>query len=223
VFVETIAVGVFQCNCTVVACEDTGLAVVVDPGDEPDRILGVVRRHGWRVATVLHTHAHIDHIMGTLGVVDATGACARLHAADRPTWDRVGWVASTYGIPAPETPDLGEPLVDGEAIPFGRETLRVIHTPGHTPGSCCFAVETREAPTLLLSGDTLFRGRIGIDERRRSRCVDPRVNDTLLASIRNRLLTMDDDTRVVPGHGAATCIGVERQSNPFLSGRDHDR
>lgn len=213
--VETIPVGVFQCNCTILGCEATRQALVVDPGDDPERIIGVVRAHRLQVTAVVHTHAHLDHIMGTFGVVEATGAPARLHRQDRRLWESVDAMAEQCGIPTPPTPELSTPLEDGDTIGFGEAHVRVIHTPGHTPGSCCFLFERGDGTTVLLSGDTLFRGRIGTIHPYARRTAAP---ERLIASIRERLLTLDDDTRVVPGHGPDTCIGVERRSNPFLCG-----
>jgi hydroxyacylglutathione hydrolase len=210
VFIETITVGVFRCNCTVLACEETRQAVVIDPGDDADGIMAIIRGNGLDVTSVIHTHAHIDHIMGTFAVVEGTGATARLHADDRPLWDGVDRVANSFHIPAPTMPPLGAPLADGETIGFGKEEARVIHTPGHTAGSCCFALNVGVAGTILFSGDTLFRGKIGLAR--------PDAKGVILESIRNRLLTFDDETRVIPGHGPETLIGVERRQNRFLSG-----
>jgi glyoxylase-like metal-dependent hydrolase (beta-lactamase superfamily II) len=215
-FIETIPVGVFQCNCSIVACEATGKAVVVDPGDEATRILQVVLNRGLEVVVVAHTHAHIDHLMGTLEVVEATGVEARLHGRDRHLWDRLDYVASQFGIPTPPTPRLGDPLADGETICFGQGRMRVIHTPGHTPGSCCFAVTTGSEPEVVLSGDTLFRGSIGILDRGRKLPMSGANARRIVSSIRERLLTFSDDTRVIPGHGPDTHIGFERLHNPFL-------
>jgi glyoxylase-like metal-dependent hydrolase (beta-lactamase superfamily II) len=216
-FIRTLPVGVFQCNCAIVACEATRQALVVDPGDEPERILEIVRAHALEVTDVVHTHAHLDHVMGTQRVVDATGATARLHRRDRRLWDGIGWVAASYGIPEPKLPPLGAWLADGDTIAFGRVQARVIHTPGHTPGSCCFALATGDEPAVLLSGDTLFRGRIGIVDPERRGGTDPLITRAIVAAIRDRLLPFPDDTRVVPGHGPDTCIGAERRHNPFLT------
>ena len=211
-FIETIPVGVFQCNCTVVACESTRQAIVIDPGDDPEKILDIVRTNGLGVSYVLHTHAHIDHMMGTFDVVEATGGLPRLHEADRPVWERVDAVAASYHIPPPKKPRLASWLQHEEVVRFGREQMRVIHTPGHTPGSCSFVLDTGDEGRVLFSGDTLFCGRIGLTPSFRGR----KGVETILASIRERLFTLDDDTRVIPGHGRETRIGVERRTNRFL-------
>jgi len=208
-FIQSIPVGIFRCNCTVLACESTGKAVVVDPGDAPDRILEVIRRHDLDVLFAIHTHAHLDHVMGTFGIVEATGATARLHEGDYRLWHQIDKVADSYCIPTPRMPVLGAPLMDGETIRFGDARLHVIHTPGHTAGSCCFHLSL-DTP-LLLSGDTLFHGKIGIA------CPPYRSPNTIIRSIRDRLFALDDHTRVIPGHGAETAIGIERRSNEFLA------
>jgi glyoxylase-like metal-dependent hydrolase (beta-lactamase superfamily II) len=210
-FVETIPVGVFRCNCTIIACERTRKAIVVDPGDEPDEILSIIRANDLDVTLLVHTHAHLDHIMGAFSVAEATGAPARLHEGDRQLWDNVEQVAASYHIPTPKLPPLAPALVDDEAIRFGDAVARVIHTPGHTMGSCCFCVDLENGRQLLLTGDTLFRGKIGFA------CQPYRSTATLVASIRNRLLTLEDDTRVIPGHGPMTEIGIERRRNPYIA------
>jgi glyoxylase-like metal-dependent hydrolase (beta-lactamase superfamily II) len=209
-------VGIFQCNCTVVACETTRQAIVVDPGDEPNRILEIVNGNGLDVTVVIHTHAHIDHIMGSSGVIDGTGAAARLHSRDRGLWDRVGAIALSYGIPTPKTPPLATAFNDGEVIRFGTEQLSVIHTPGHTPGSCCFLLSCHGGTNVLLSGDTLFKGNIGV-----SKPIRRHTLEIITTSICERLLILGDDTRVIPGHGSDTRIGIERATNPFLPRDDH--
>jgi hydroxyacylglutathione hydrolase len=210
VLLETIPVGLLQCNCTILACEETRQALVVDPGDEPERVLEAIRGNGLTVVCVLHTHAHIDHIMGTGEVTRETGAVARLHEGDRFLWDNVAMQGRLLGLTPPPPAPLGKPLEDGETIAFGREKARVIHTPGHTPGSCCYELDLAAKGRLLLSGDTLFRGSIGRTD------LWGGDFDTIMASIRDRLLSLDDDTRVVPGHGPETRIGVEKKKNPFV-------
>jgi glyoxylase-like metal-dependent hydrolase (beta-lactamase superfamily II) len=192
--IETRAVGVFRCNCTIVACQATREAIIIDPGDEPDQILLIVRRHRLNVRRVVHTHAHIDHIMGTYAIVEATGASAHLHDGDRYLWEHVGDVAATYHFPAPKRPSLGHPLEDDETIRFGQE----------------LAIALRDGATLLLSGDTLFRGHVGV------RAPDNARNlETIVTSIRKRLFTLHDDTRVITGHGPETSIGSERNNAIF--------
>jgi hydroxyacylglutathione hydrolase len=209
--IETIPVGILQCNCSVVACDVSREAIIIDPGDEPDRILGIVRARDLQVRYVLHTHAHIDHIMGAYDVANATGAEARIHCGDLPAWHRMPAAARAYGISNLKLPRLGPPLGDGDTLQFGNAELRVRHTPGHTAGSCSFTMDISNGNSVAFAGDTLFRGKLGVDSRRDRRGHLP----TIVSSIRNQLLVLDDNTRVIAGHGAETTIGAERK-NPLF-------
>ena len=157
--IETFPVGPLQCNCTILADEDSGEAVVIDPGDEPDRILRALEAKKRKAVALLHTHAHFDHIGGTRRVKEATGASIRLHAADFPLYDALPDQAALFGLRAdpPLPPD--EPIANEDRIRFGPHALRAIHTPGHTPGSTCF--ELLGNRPVLFSGDTRFRRSIG--------------------------------------------------------------
>jgi glyoxylase-like metal-dependent hydrolase (beta-lactamase superfamily II) len=208
-FVRTIPVGPLQCNCSIVADTEAGEAIVIDPGDEADRILLALAATKCRAVALLHSHGHFDHIGGTAGVSRATGAAIRIHAADRPLYDRLPEQASFFGLSAepPLPPDGG--FADGEKISVGRFRLEAIHTPGHSPGSTCFLLEG-EAP-VLFSGDTLFRRSIGRTD------LWGGDTDTILASIRQKLFALPAQLRVVCGHGPDTTIGEERTSNPFAA------
>ncbi len=207
--VETFPVGPLQCNCSILVDQATREAVVIDPGDEPERILRALAEAKAKPVALLHTHAHFDHITGTAELSRATGAPIRLHAADRPLYDALPDQASFFGLSAetPRPPDA--PLYDGEVIRFGGFQIRALHTPGHTPGSTCFVLEG-ESP-VLFSGDTLFRRSIGR--------TDLWGGDTraILSSIRGRLFTLPGDTPVVCGHGPGTTIEEEKRLNPFAA------
>ncbi len=207
--IETIVVGPFQCNCSIVADEATREAVVVDPGDEGERIARALVRAGVTTVALLHTHGHLDHIGATGELAELTKAPIRLHAADRPLYDRLPEQAAMFGIEAAPPPPPDAPLVDGEVIRFGKSALRVIHTPGHTPGSVCFLLQG-EKP-ILFSGDTLFQRSIGR--------TDLWGGDTeaILASIRRRLFALPGDTPVICGHGPGTTIEEEKRLNPFAA------
>jgi glyoxylase-like metal-dependent hydrolase (beta-lactamase superfamily II) len=207
--IETFPVGPLQCNCTILADEASGEAIVVDPGDEPERILRALESMKVRAVALLHTHAHLDHITGSRAVKESTGAPIRLHAADRPLYDALPEQAAMFGFRAesPLPPDA--PLHDGEAIAFGPFALRAIHTPGHTPGSTCFALEG--GPPLLFAGDTLFRRSIGRTD------LWGGDTDAILTSIRGRLFTLPGDVSVVCGHGPETTIDEEKRLNPFAA------
>ena len=207
--IETFPVGPLQCNCSILVDEATREAVVIDPGDEPQRILDALSAAGVRPASLLHTHAHIDHITGTGQVAESTGASIRLHPADRPLYEALPEQAAFFGLAARDPRPLDAPLSDAEVIRFGRCSLRAIHTPGHTPGSTCFLLEGDEP--LLFSGDTLFRRSIGRTD------LWGGDTDQILESIREKLFALPGNTRVICGHGPDTAIEEERSLNPFAA------
>jgi len=207
--IETIAVGPLQCNCSILVDEPTKQAVVIDPGDEAERVARVIARAGATAAVLLHTHGHFDHIGGAGELAELTGAPIRLHPADRPLYDSLPRQAALFGLSAAAPPAPGPPLSDGEVIHFGQSSLRAIHTPGHTPGSTCFLLEGNDP--VLFSGDTLFRRSIGR--------TDLWGGDTeaILASIRGKLFSLPGTTPVICGHGPGTTIEEERRLNPFAA------
>jgi glyoxylase-like metal-dependent hydrolase (beta-lactamase superfamily II) len=185
---------------------------VIDPGDEADRILGALRRLDLTLVGILHTHAHLDHVGATEPVARATGASVMLHPGDQMLYDRVDVQAQMFGFPVPGTIPVDHHVHDGEAIPFGQRSGEILHTPGHTPGSLCLRLDrgAAEQPPVLFAGDTLFLGSIGRTD------LWGGDMDQILRSIEERLLTLPDETLVVPGHGPPTTIGRERRGNPFL-------
>ena len=208
---ETFPVGMFACNCTILGCEETREAIVLDPGEEPDRVLEALRRHGLRPVQILHTHAHLDHVGGTSGIAGQAPAPARLHEDDLPLYTNVAAQAALFHLAAPPAPpDVDRFLRDGETIRFGRHEIEILHTPGHTPGS--ITIHVPGDPPWLLTGDTLFRESIGR--------TDLWGGDAtrILRSIRDRLLIYPDASIVLPGHGPATTIEHERRWTPFLTG-----
>ena len=209
---ETFPVGDFQCNCSILGCPDTKEAIVVDPGGEHARILDVVRHYDLTVKWIVHTHAHLDHIYETRDVKEAAGGTIALHEADKFLYDAHAMQAAMFGWEVRSVLPVEHWLTDGESLAFGKQKAEVLFTPGHTPGSCCFAIETVSHP-LLLSGDTLFQRSVGRTD------LPGGSFDQLAQSIREKLYTLDPDTRVVPGHGPPTTIGDERRSNPFVHAR----
>src|SRR6266567_5401633 len=207
--IRTIPVGPLQCNCSILVDEETREAIVIDPGDEANRILLALAEAKARPVALLHTHAHFDHIGATGEVARATQARVRLHVADRPLYDALPEQAAVFGFKAEPPPPPDAPVTDGEEIRFGSVGVRAIHTPGHTPGSTCYLLEG-EKP-MLFSGDTLFRRSIGR--------TDLWGGDTsqILESIRRKLFSLDPETPVVCGHGPGTTIGEERRLNPFAA------
>lgn len=207
---ETFAVGPLACNCTILADERSGEAIVVDGGDGVDQVVAHLERKGWRAQLLLHTHAHIDHIGDVGRLRESTGAAARLHPADLPLYETLALQAGWLGLPAaPDVVALDGGLRDGERIAIGGVHVEVLHTPGHTPGSVCFAVGN-ETNVTLLSGDTLFAGSIGRWD------LGGTSMDDIVASIHAKLMPFADPTPVIPGHGPFTTIGAERRTNPYL-------
>jgi len=204
---ETIRVGALECNCSILGCPDTKEGVVVDPGGEPERILEIVRHYDLSVRWIIHTHAHLDHIASTRDVAEATGATIALHPGDLFLYDGFLVQAAMFGWQVRPVLPVQHQLTDGEEIAFGKQSAEVVHTPGHTPGSCCFQL-ARES--LLLAGDTLFQRSIGRTD------LPGGDYPTIERSIRERIYTLDPDTRVIPGHGPSTTVGDERRSNPFV-------
>ncbi|HET7814825.1 MAG TPA: MBL fold metallo-hydrolase [Candidatus Baltobacteraceae bacterium] len=208
--IESFAVGMLGCNCTVVWDEESKEAVVVDGGDGVERVVPFLNERGLRATHLVHTHAHIDHIGNVAGLRDQTGGAALLHPGDLPLYRALAMQASW--LPMYETPkiiDLDGDLRDGQILSVGSARLTVLHTPGHTPGSVCFAIEGGEQRTIL-SGDTLFAGSIGRWDLGGTSMED------IVASIHRKLLDFPDDTRVIAGHGPDTTIGTERNTNPYL-------
>jgi glyoxylase-like metal-dependent hydrolase (beta-lactamase superfamily II) len=206
---EVLSVGMLQVNCSVCGDEATREAFVFDPGEEAERILDVVKRHGLKVAGIVLTHAHIDHIGGVREVQQATGAPVSLHPADRALAENAEAHAAMLGLSPPGHFDVDTELADGDVLRLGAIEFRVLHTPGHTQGGCCFLIPSEGR---LIAGDTLFRDSIGRTDL-------PGGNGPqLLESIREKLFPLPDDTVVIPGHGPQTTIGHERESNVFLQG-----
>ncbi|WP_447970825.1 MBL fold metallo-hydrolase [Nitrospira sp. M1] len=206
---RTFPVPPLSCNCSILGDPETKQAVVVDPGGNAERILREVEELGLQVSMILHTHAHFDHFLASGAIQQATEAPIGLHQDDRQLWEMLEVQCQMFGVPYAPVPPPNAWLGDDDAFNIGEAVGTVIHTPGHTPGSLCFYFSQ---DNLLLSGDTLFRGGIGRTDLWGG---DPRAIEE---SIRERLYTLQENTVVVPGHGRETQIGIERQSNAFITG-----
>jgi glyoxylase-like metal-dependent hydrolase (beta-lactamase superfamily II) len=206
---ETFAAGPLGCNCSIIADEQSKLALVIDPGGDFERIRDRLAAQGLTVTAIVHTHTHIDHVGATAPLQRHTGAEAHIHEADRFLYRMLPVQAALIGVPLVESCDVVGTLKDGVSFHVGSLEVGVVHTPGHTPGSVCFRLDTGGDP-LLFSGDTLFQRSIGRTDLWGGDA------DQIAASLKDRLLTLNDDTVVVPGHGPETTIGDERRFNPFL-------
>ncbi|HEY9793719.1 MAG TPA: MBL fold metallo-hydrolase [Candidatus Obscuribacterales bacterium] len=204
---ETHIVGPNACNCSIVACPQTRDAVVVDPGGDEELLLERIKALGVNVKYILITHAHFDHVIAARTLREKTGAKVCLHRKDMWLYRIMFLQYRMAGLTArlPPRPDVF--LNNGDRYDAGNVSLRVLHTPGHSPGSCCFHLETEK---LLFSGDTLFKDSVG-------NWVYPGGNwVALIESISAQLLGLPDDTRVIPGHGDETTIGAEKATNKYL-------
>jgi glyoxylase-like metal-dependent hydrolase (beta-lactamase superfamily II) len=200
-----------ETNCWVVAPEAGGPGILIDAPPESDAILAVLQAHRVTPVALLLTHGHIDHTGGSGTVVGETGIDAYVHPADDfLTLDPVGQLRLLFGmVPAGDfsPPDHLENLTDGQILRVAGLELEVLHTPGHTPGHCCFMVRQEG---VLFSGDHLFAGSIGRTD------LPGGDYGTLMDSMRSKVLPLDDDVMVYPGHGPTTTLARERRSNPFL-------
>jgi glyoxylase-like metal-dependent hydrolase (beta-lactamase superfamily II) len=204
--VRGIVVGVFAENCWIIGSRRTGEAIAIDPGDQPEEILALARDMGLKIKVIANSHAHIDHILGVRGVQEATGARFMLHSGDLTiARSAAGAAAAMLGRPVDPPPEPDALLEDGDEVEVEGVKLKVLHTPGHTPGSLSFYTEG-----MLFSGDTLFRGSIGRTD------LPGGDYGQEMSSIVDRLLVLPDETIVLPGHMQETQIGLERQTNPFV-------
>lgn len=215
-------VGPFQCNCHILACPRTGDALVVDPGDEPSKLLRAVEEmktpsgQSIRVKYLLHTHAHLDHIGATRKLKEAwgtEGAQIALHRGDEEIYLNLQKQGQLFGLQYDAPLPIDEFLEDGRLLEVGDLRLEVIHTPGHSPGGVCFRLKEDASLGVqgrVFSGDTLFQGSVGRTD------LWGADQEQMFRSIRERLFSLEDDLPVCPGHGPDTRIGVEKRENPFV-------
>jgi hydroxyacylglutathione hydrolase len=235
---EILPVGMLQCNCSILGDAETQEAIVVDPGDDVDRILLALAKHKLKVRAIVSTHTHIDHVGGLAALHQATGAPVFMHRDDLELYQQMEMQAQFLGVAPPATMPIDDFVREGDTLRWGDYELQVLHTPGHTTGSISLYLPPRlatEAPSAspsaasgafgraanskdlrgdetprLLAGDTLFAGSIGRTDLWGGSFPE------IIASIKGKLLALPDETVVYPGHGPATTIGEERETNPFL-------
>lgn len=200
-------VGPLQCNCSVIGDEKTHEAMVIDPGDQIDGILDILRQEKLTLKQIVITHAHIDHVGGAMKLKAATGAPILMNQNDYALLKMLDIQATWVGMRPPGDVQVDETISQGSVLKIGEISSNVIHTPGHTEGSICLYFP---AEKKLIAGDTLFAGSIGRTD------LPGGSMDKIMRSLHTQVLALPDETEVVPGHGPSTTIGEERETNPFL-------
>ncbi|MEN8144049.1 MAG: MBL fold metallo-hydrolase [Gemmatimonadota bacterium] len=201
----SITVGAFQSNCHLVRQPGSAQAVVIDPGAEPERVLEALNRWGADPVAILLTHAHLDHIGGVAGLLERYPVPLYLHDEDRPIYDSAAQQATMFGLELRQPPAPDHSLTHGQELNLAGLRLDVRFTPGHSPGHVVFV-----GPGLAFVGDCVFAGSIGRTD------LPGGSAPTLLASIRDQILSLPPDTTLLTGHGPATTVAAEAASNPFL-------
>lgn len=202
--IHTIVVGSLQTNCYIL--QSGAEAIIVDPGDEPERILNFIKDIKATPTHIIATHTHFDHVLGVAGIRKATKAPFLIHPDDLPMLQSMqSRVRQFMGFEVPPPPKVDGYIKDDDSLKLGDETIRVLHTPGHSPGSVSLAGDG-----YVLTGDALFNQSIGRTD------LPGGDLKTLVQSIRERLFKLDDDATVYPGHGPETTIGDEKLANPFV-------
>ncbi|HEY2923728.1 MAG TPA: MBL fold metallo-hydrolase [Candidatus Eisenbacteria bacterium] len=203
--VERFSVGPLDNNLYLLSSAGSKEAIVVDPSIESDDVLTEISRRSLHVQRILLTHAHIDHILMVKRFHEETGAPVWLHEADLPLYERGAEQAAAVGLPWPGSAPIAHFIEDGEEVGIPNLEIRAVHTPGHSPGSVTFVT-----PAGMIAGDVLFRGSVGRTD------LPGGDWQTLVRSIRERLFRYPAVTRVFPGHGPETTIGLEFRTNPFV-------
>ncbi|HYW41702.1 MAG TPA: MBL fold metallo-hydrolase [Bryobacteraceae bacterium] len=206
---EILTVGVLQCNCSIFGDEESREAIVVDPGDEIESVLEVLRKHGLKVKAIVITHAHIDHIGGAQKLKLATGSPVYMNLNDAELQKMLDVQAAWLGMAPVDPVAIDVPVKEGGRLVIGAAEFHVLDTPGHTQGSISLWIPSEGK---LVAGDTLFRDSIGRTD------LPGGDGRQILRSIHDKLLPLPDETVVIPGHGENTTIGRERRFNYFLQG-----
>lgn len=203
---KEVVVGALETNCYLVYCEETLQCAVVDPGAEPERIFLEIAEAELKPVVIINTHGHVDHIGANRDMKDHFGVPLYIHAADSPMLGKIQQLELSLFLGAKDSPPADHLMSDGEEIKIGNSVLRVLHTPGHSPGSVSLLGDG-----FLLSGDTLFLEGVGRTD------LPGGSQKQLEQSLREKVMTLPDETVILPGHGPLTSVGQERVNNPFIT------
>jgi hydroxyacylglutathione hydrolase len=207
--IERIVVGPLGVNCFILGDKQSGEAIVVDPGADCPLILSAVSRFGLKVKYIINTHGHFDHVGCNKAIQEGTGAELLIHENDQLLLSQAARSARNYGLSVEDSPAPTRHLTDGLTLQIGRRTIEVLHTPGHTQGGCSLLLRNEQ---VVLTGDTLFADSVGRTD------LPGGDHEQLMASIREKLMPLPDETVVWPGHGPSSTIGQERRHNPYING-----
>lgn len=208
---DSLETGPIMTNCYIVGDSESRLAAVVDPGGHAGAIESSLLRHKLTCKWIINTHAHFDHVGGNRDLKKKTGAELLIHPAEADWLTALGVQARMFGLSAENSPAADRTIDEGDVIQVGKLKLTVRHTPGHSPGSISLVIEGEKK---ILVGDLVFAGSVGRTD------LPGGSFETLVASVKKKIFTHPDDTRLYPGHGPATSVGEERRHNPFLSGNE---
>jgi hydroxyacylglutathione hydrolase len=203
---KTLIVGPIQSNCYIIGCERTREAAVIDPGGDADRILITLAKDRLRCVYIINTHGHFDHSADNKRLKEVTGAQLLIHHADAPMILHQSMNRGMWGTHLENSPPPDRYLNEGDIITFGDISLKVLNTPGHSPGSISLVTDK-----IVFVGDTLFAGSIGRTD------FPGGDHEGLLRNVRKKIFTLGDDVVVYPGHGPKTTVGRERKTNPFFA------
>ncbi len=203
---ETLVVGALETNCYLVYCPETLECAIVDPGAEAGEIFRLITGKKLKPVVILNTHGHVDHVGANRDMKERFNVPLCIHSADRPMLEQLQQSELAIFLEAKDSPSPDWFLKEGGKIKVGKSSLKVIHTPGHSPGSVSFLGDG-----FLLSGDTLFSGGVGRTDFPGGSWKE------LEKSIKEKILTMPDETIILPGHGPSTTVGQEKSSNPFIA------
>ena len=203
---DNLKVGPLVANCFILGCEETRQGIIIDAGGNAEEIIATVEWRGLTIVHIINTHGHFDHICANRAVKEHFGANLMIHADDVPAMGRDTDVARTYCAAGEKFPQPDTFLTNGMEITFGKQRMTVLHTPGHTPGGCCFYMDSEKK---VITGDTLFANSIGRTD------LPGGSYGQLLESLRTKLFTLPDNVVVYPGHGLETTIGHEKRYNPY--------